>query len=61
MDRAMRIVEVLGRLISGIIAMVRSGDPRRVADIVPDKLLSELEYAAGEARARAKFPERDDA
>jgi hypothetical protein len=61
MDRALRIVEVLGRLLAGIVEMIRNGDPKRVADVVPDRLLSELEYAAGEARARAKFPERDGA
>jgi hypothetical protein len=63
MDRALRIVEVLGRLTAAALGMLRRGEYERIDKIVPSTLLSDLEYAEGAARARAKLPsaaERDD-
>ena len=60
MDRALRIAATLGGLLSRVLDLIRKGEPERVSEILPDTLLTEIEYAAGAARARAKFPERDE-
>ena len=55
MDRALRWIETLGGLAQAIAGMVRAGHADRVDEILPERLLTQLEVARAEAEARARF------
>jgi len=54
-DRALGIISLLGRFISRVIDAVRSGDDRRVDELLADDLATTIAARVARDEANAKF------
>jgi uncharacterized membrane protein len=61
MEKLIRWGGTLTGILGYVWQAIRDGEPERVADILPDTLLTDLELRRAELEARARFSARDEA